>query len=149
MYWEGEVAHNIDVWPNSEASFAIDINDLGQVIGAVDIAGVRRAFLWQNGEGWELNDLVNREPGTHFGTARAINEHGQIACEGDFEYESAVFLLSPIAPEPADLNADCRVDQHDLMTLLLAWGQANSPADLDGDGTVGFADVLLLLGAWG
>ena len=50
--------------------------------------------------------------------------------------------------EPADLNADGRVDGFDLASLLAAWGAAGHPADIDSDGIVGGSDLSVLLARW-
>lgn len=51
-------------------------------------------------------------------------------------------------PDPADLNADSRVDGADLTIMMERWGTPDDAADLDGDGQVGFGDVLMLLATW-
>ena len=56
-------------------SYAIAINDRGQVIGYSDVgAGVWHAFLWEKGTMVDLGTL----PGTTFSIPRAINSQGQI-----------------------------------------------------------------------
>ena len=66
---------------------------------------------------------------------------------------SALALLG-VAPSaaaqcPADINADRRVDNADLGSLLSAWGSGGGPADIDADGDVGSADLGILLSGWG
>jgi probable HAF family extracellular repeat protein len=104
-------------------SRATDLNELGQVVGhssrdidpeATFIPGsAYAAFLFDDGELLDLNDLVELEPGWFLIDARGINDWGAIVAEGvsiDGTYGS--FLLTPKGhalptppqvPEPATL----------------------------------------------
>jgi hypothetical protein len=58
-------------------------------------------------------------------------------------------VQAKLAPCPADLNGDRRVDGFDLGFLLAAWGTGSSAADLNQDGTVDGSDLGQLINAWG
>ena len=68
---------------------------------------------------------------------------------GDKAFARAETLFEPIAPCPADLNADGAVNASDLAALLGAWGTADPAADINGDGIVTASDLAAMLGAWG
>ena len=56
----------------------------------------------------------------------------------------------PSSGNPADLNADGRVDVIDLGILLSAWGQTTKPkSDINQDGRVDVVDLGILLSRWG
>ncbi len=85
---------------------ATALNDQGQVVGwsgsdlsAEAIAkGVEagHAFLWQNGELLDLNDLLPAESGWRLTKANGINNHGQIVGYGLHDGHTRAFLLTPI-----------------------------------------------------
>ena len=68
--------------------------------------------------------------------------------------EAYVIRLAGTAPpspnNPADLNADGKVDVIDLGILLSAWGQTTKPkSDINQDGRVDVIDLGILLSKWG
>ncbi|MFM7133948.1 MAG: GC-type dockerin domain-anchored protein, partial [Planctomycetota bacterium] len=68
---------------------------------------------------------------------------------GDKAFARAEALFQPIAPCPADLNADGVVNASDLAALLGAWGTSDAAADISDDGIVNASDLAAMLGAWG
>lgn len=85
-----------------DSTMAMDINNRGQVVG--NSAG--RAFLYDGGTMFDLNDLVGPLPsGWFLMSAEGINEAGQIAGFGLYNGVSQAFLLSPLhqIPEPSTL----------------------------------------------
>lgn len=78
-------------------SNATGINNSRQVVGiSQDLVNEPRAFLYSEGELYDLNDLVRLRKGWHFRTANAINNRGQIVGEALVEGASRPFLLTPI-----------------------------------------------------
>ena len=141
--------------PGCDSGGARDINDATQVIGACSGPGnATRPFLWQYGMMSDLNDLVVPQPGVQIERAKAINNSGQIVCDGkDAAGRRAAILLTPIDRPLGDLDFDCRVRVPDLLTLLANWGSCPPPgdcrADLNGDGKVDEFDLVHLLVNWG
>jgi probable HAF family extracellular repeat protein len=60
------------------SSYAVDINERGQIIGASDVDARQRGFLWENGVMTDLGTL-----GGPYSYPVAINEHGQIVGNSD------------------------------------------------------------------
>ena len=89
-------------------SVASGINSFGDVVGWVgsysDTSG-RRASLWQDGQTYGLQDLLDpADPLSSIATlieARGINDAGQIAGFGQFNGSMQAFLLTPV-PEPSE-----------------------------------------------
>lgn len=102
-----------------ESSVALGVNDSGQVVGWSDTGGgkyFRTAFLWDNGEMFDLNALSQGGGGNQLLEAAAINNSGHIAgymavkSKGGSEEHAFVLLpqissLSAVSsiPEPASL----------------------------------------------
>jgi probable HAF family extracellular repeat protein len=81
-------------------SRANDVNERGQIVGhAAQFAGFPSfggaAFLWENGEMWNLNDLIDPHSGWELLSAEAINSSGVIVGYGRFEGQTRSFLLMP------------------------------------------------------
>jgi probable HAF family extracellular repeat protein len=65
--------------PGDVLSYAIGVNDYGQVVGqSCDADSNCSAFLWQDGEMWNLNGLVASESGLYMTEADDINNLGEI-----------------------------------------------------------------------
>ncbi|MFL6334996.1 MAG: Calx-beta domain-containing protein [Pyrinomonadaceae bacterium] len=101
--------------PSHHNSYAYDINNAGQVVGASETGSadnnVSRAFIWQDTNGnnhsdaGEMRDLNDVVPGTNwtFQEARGINDRGQIVGTGlNPDGKQHAFLLTPtdVAPSP-------------------------------------------------
>ena len=111
-----------------DESRAHDINDFGQVVGETESVDVPqgRATLWDNGETFDLNELLARNTGWTLRRAWTINNAGQIAGQGwDAHGNANGFLLTPIARPPTDADAD--VDLGELLALLRDWGVLGVP----------------------
>lgn len=98
-------------------SEALDINNSGQIVGVSAPAvftGYTTAFLYENGEMFELKELL--EPGAigwDLWSARSINNAGQIVGYGRLNDEIHSFVMTPIA------NA---IDEPRTLLLLLVGG---------------------------
>jgi len=86
-----------------EHSFAQDVNNAGQIVGNAYTADSVHAFVWEEGEMYDLNDLAVDLCGRTLMYGMGINDAGQIVVTGwNAQGEGAAFLLTPI-PEPATL----------------------------------------------
>lgn len=86
---------------------AYDINDSGQVVGYSDPAFeihlqgypqgmVGRAFLYENGVVYDLDELIDPASGWDTWSARTINNKGQIAGFGGRNGKTHFFLMTPV-----------------------------------------------------
>ena len=87
-------------------SLALDINNLGQVVGSADCldhaAGCNHAFLYASGKMIDLNSLVDPAAGWILLVATAINDSGQIVGLG-VARDGRVrgFLVTPLSKREA------------------------------------------------
>jgi probable HAF family extracellular repeat protein len=97
------VMHDLGTLGGS-TSLALGINASGQVVGMSDTTGNAslHAFLWDNGQMFDLNDLIPPTPGVRLIDATGINDAGQIVVHGSYNFFDATFLLTPV-PEPATI----------------------------------------------
>ena len=98
------------LWENGQMQpidgLATALNDQRQVVGwsGCDLsaeaiaAGIEKpyAFLWQNGETRDLNDLLPAGSGWRLTRANGINSHGQIVGHGTIDGQTRAFLLTPV-----------------------------------------------------
>lgn len=84
---------------------AKDINDAGQIVGSLtNISGLsQRAFLFDNGVMYDLNNLIPAGSGWTLTSAEGINDAGDIVGFGTFGGQTRAYLLT--VPEPASLCA--------------------------------------------
>ncbi len=86
------------------SSKAVGVNDSGQIVGyAVAADGAMRAFVWQGGRQYDLNERLAQALGVVLLQATAVNDAGQIVAWGatGATPETTViraFLLTPRAP---------------------------------------------------
>ncbi len=78
-------------------SIAYDINDKGQVVGALQTGQNSHAFVWANGQMQDLNNLIPSDSGWVLSEARAINNKGRIVGFGTINGQTRAFLLKPNA----------------------------------------------------
>jgi len=87
-------------------SYANDINDKGQVVGRFTTSeGKPHAFLYDDGEVLDLNDVLPPNSGWVLEDANSINEKGQIAGMGVHNGESTSFLISCNKTPPFEILA--------------------------------------------
>jgi len=110
------------------ASFAVDINSQGQLVGgARDGRGQLHAFLWQDGEMRDLGTL----PGHVLSVARGINRHGQAVGNSE-PIETASIGHCPTTPMPVEEHHPVLWDNgstSDLGTLGGVFGMAKGIND--------------------
>ncbi len=97
----------LDDEPTFTNARAIDINDSGLIVGYVAQFDTAPSFggaavLWQNGQIFDLNDLINPSSGWRLLSAEGINDQGQIVGFGTFEGQTRAFVATVI-PEPSSL----------------------------------------------
>ena len=127
----------------------MDINDAGQVVGYLDVPGDPQiAFLWQDGEMYDLNDLLTPDQQASLKNARSINTEGEIAAMGLYGGYKGL-ILKPVFSSLTDLDDDCHTGVTDLLILLSEWSKIDSPADYNHDGVVDTLDLINLLSHWG
>lgn len=76
--WSTQLNRMIDlgVLPGDSISEALDINDTGQIVG-ISLPSLR-AFLYENGRMWNLNDLIPSTSGLFLLEGGGINNRGEI-----------------------------------------------------------------------
>ena len=74
---------------------ALDINDLGQIVGNTSEDDKLRAFLWENGKIINLNKLIAPDSGWTLLVASRINDNGEIIGRGYFHRTIHAFMLQP------------------------------------------------------
>ena len=78
------------------------INEKGGIVGWVDTANKSQPFLWQDGRMHDLNQMIPRSTGWVLEEAVAINDRGQIVCNGyargDGNGSKRALLLTPVKP---------------------------------------------------
>ena len=108
----GSDTHHAFVWQNgllttlqnlSKGGFvaAVGINDAGQIIGFGSSAKTtppqkyNHAILWQNGYVYDLNSVLPPQSSLMLAVATAINNRGQIVCQGIKDGKTHVVILTP------------------------------------------------------
>src|SRR5262249_34830925 len=93
---QGSLLSEIAVLPGGRNSYALGVDDAHLVVvAATGSNGVLHAFLWQNGNLTNLNDLLPSGTGWELVEARGINNAGQIVGWGKVNNQEQGFLLSP------------------------------------------------------
>jgi uncharacterized membrane protein len=104
--WENGAVTDVGLLKNFDMSLAIDINSAGQVVGycyqwktggpgGSAGRGFYRAFLWEQGELSDLNDLIPDGTSWVLRQARGISDNGMIVGNGTLNDESRGFMLVP------------------------------------------------------
>ena len=129
FFWEDGSLRDIGTFPGLLNFNSLwGINNSGQVVGyswSVTSDQEHRPFLWDNGEIWDLNDLIPEDSGVQLFYAHDINEQGQILARGRIDGVSHSYLLTPIPETDAsDLGhkAVSSEKQEVLGSLCMAMG---------------------------
>jgi probable HAF family extracellular repeat protein len=151
FFWNGSEMIDLGTLPGYPNVKAYGLNDAGQVVGYMEDLNNGRAFFWEAGQLYRLNDLVPGfdEFNISSGLAYSINNNGQITGTVSSVMGVCALRLTPKPRRHADLDCDGSVGASDLAILIQSWGAKDSPADLDRDGGVDAADLGILLGDWG
>ncbi len=72
-------------------SEALALNDSGDVVGMCN----NHACLWRGGKLFDLNNMIGKHGDMVLHEAVAINNHGQIACNGTVNKQIRAYLLTP------------------------------------------------------
>lgn len=100
-WWANGRKKTILAETGSKPLFAMSINNNDQVVGATVIknskTGATFAFLYASGQIYDLNTLIASNRNYKLFIAYAINNRGQIVCEGILNAKRHIFLLTPIA----------------------------------------------------
>jgi probable HAF family extracellular repeat protein len=113
--WKNGKMIDLGAAPGQPCSTAIDINSRGQIIIDTGICGLGGGpgLLWEDGNLYNLNDLVPSNSGLAVGDVNFINDHGEIAVTGIFANGDAhAVLLVPCDHDHAGLEScnDARGD---------------------------------------
>jgi probable HAF family extracellular repeat protein len=82
--WTNGQIHDLGTLPGHQGSGADAINSEGQIVGESNPGDITKssAVLWENGSIVDLNSLVAPNSGLHLEGAHAINDRGEIECDG-------------------------------------------------------------------
>jgi probable HAF family extracellular repeat protein len=90
---------NLGTLPGGVSSYAVAINNLGQIVGSSDFkssGNTLHAFVWSTGAGMQdLNLLIPAGSGWTLTWASGINNLGQITGYGTINQQIHAFLLTP------------------------------------------------------
>ena len=160
FFWSDGKMQSIDPLPGYENSFAVDLNDAGQVLGrAYDKNLGGEPFVWQDGVVVGLNDVIPAELNLSIGNATSINTAGQIVGHatrpGPNGIDTVAVRLTPIPSPIGDSDCDDDVDVDDLLSVINHWADASPkgsnalpPGDFDHDGIVELDDLAIVLDNW-
>jgi probable HAF family extracellular repeat protein len=99
LYKDGQVIDLGTLGGNYSDTY--NINDGGEIVGYSYTASMdeQHAFLYQEGQMKDLNDLIPAESGWKLWDAFAINNQGQIVGGGDKQEGFHAYLLTPVPPD--------------------------------------------------
>jgi probable HAF family extracellular repeat protein len=101
--YENGVLKNLGGLAPHASSAALDINNLGQIVGAASLGtGFSHGFLYENGKMFDLNSLIDPAGGWTIEGASAINDLQQIAARAcrNGVCQAVRLDLAPAVPEP-------------------------------------------------
>ena len=95
----------VGLLPDLSYTDANGVNDLGQVVGVAGPGGgtdPTTAFLWQNGQIYDLNAITTNRAGLTVNRIYGINDAGEIVGAASSGVQTHAVLLVPV-PEPSAL----------------------------------------------
>jgi uncharacterized membrane protein len=144
-FWRSGSMIDLGLLVGSQSAAARAVSaDGGVIVGASG----QTACLWRHGIAANLNTLLPTNSGLFLTDAHAINQRGQILCEGSHVSGRVGVILSPVFAPVGDVTLDCVVNVNDLLRVINAWGHTTGPADVNGDGIVNYLDLLLVIQNW-
>jgi probable HAF family extracellular repeat protein len=97
--WDQGVMTDLGALPGDIVSWGLDLNDAGVAVGtSIDVFASPwnwRAWIWENGQLQDLNDLIDPASGWTLEWANAINNNGWIVGRGRLNGQVRGFLLKP------------------------------------------------------
>src|SRR5882757_9107233 len=97
IWSSGGGMQELGVLPGGNLSRAMDINDLGQVVGTSTSVAGEHAFIWKKQTGIaDLNGADSAALGVVFIEAHAINARGQIVVMGMRAHDSMMGSSMPV-----------------------------------------------------
>jgi probable HAF family extracellular repeat protein len=94
--WKSGVMLDLGRLPGDFFAQASGLNQRSEVVGT-SVGVLPRAFVWRDGQIFDLNTLISHDSNWVLVLAQAINEHGQIVGGGVHNGEAHAFLLTPHA----------------------------------------------------
>ncbi|MDF1809592.1 MAG: GC-type dockerin domain-anchored protein [Phycisphaerales bacterium] len=143
--------------PGLDTSESLDVNDSGMIVGyAWDGQGngiPPRAWVWVDGEMYDLNDLLGDRPEFEIlSRATGVNNNGDIVGFGRLlDGNTGAFLIEGFTPPAgcvADINGDGDLNFFDVSAFLEAFSRQDPIADMNGDFDFNFFDVSDFLSAF-
>lgn len=131
------------------ASFALDINDEGIIVGYyLDTRNQQRACAWIGGQMYDLNTLMGSgSTGWRLLIATGVNAQGQIVGQGrNAAGRLRGFVLTP--PCRSDYNQDGGTDGADISSFFDAWSAGLPDTDMNLDGGVDGSDASFFMELW-
>lgn len=103
VLWENGGNVDLGTLSGDVVSAALGINNRGQITGlSMDNEGNIRAFLWQNGTMFDMNDLIQQPSSLYLLHGFSINDRGQVVGFAfDFNSQEVhAFVATPVSTNP-------------------------------------------------
>jgi probable HAF family extracellular repeat protein len=103
VLWNGTTPTSLGSLPGLTYTIANAINSSAMIVGSAKHASgytQGSAFLWMNGQMFDLNSLISPTSGWQLTAAMDINDRGEIVGYGTLNNKGESFLLIPTIPIP-------------------------------------------------